>query len=50
MPPSLYEARKQQEAIGARLREVFDQVVNEPTPDEFFEILRRADAGRSRDA
>ncbi len=27
-----------------KLRQMFDQVVSEPVPDEFLEILRRADA------
>ena len=42
--PSLDDARLRQQAIGAKLRQMFDEVVNEPVPDEFFEILRRADA------
>lgn len=42
-PPSVDEARLRQQAIGVRLRQVFDEVVNEPVPDEFFDILRRAD-------
>ena len=37
------EARLRQEAIGQRLREIFDDVVNEDVPDAFLEILRRAD-------
>ena len=31
------------QAIGVRLRQMFDEVVNEEVPDEFLEILRRAD-------
>ena len=42
-PPSLEEARLRQQAIGVKLRQMFDQVVNEPVPDEFLDILRRAD-------
>jgi hypothetical protein len=38
------EARLRQQAIGVKLRQMFDQVVNEPVPDEFLEILRRADS------
>jgi hypothetical protein len=38
------EARLRQQAIGVKLRQMFDQVVNEPVPDEFLDILRRADA------
>ncbi len=40
------EARLRQQAIGVRLRQMFDEVVNEAVPEEFLEILRRAD-GRS---
>jgi len=39
----LDEARLRQQAIGVKLRHLFDEVVNEPVPDEFLEILRRAD-------
>lgn len=42
--PDLEEARLRQQAIGVKLRQMFDQVVNEPVPDEFLDILRRADA------
>ena len=45
--PSLDEARLRQQAIGVKLRQMFDQVVNEPVPDEFLNILRRADDARS---
>lgn len=40
---SLDEARLRQQAIGVRLRQMFDEVVNEPVPDEFLQILSRAD-------
>ncbi|MFN3583992.1 NepR family anti-sigma factor [Phenylobacterium sp.] len=40
---ALDEARLRQQAIGVRLRQLFDEVVNEKVPDEFLEILRRAD-------
>jgi hypothetical protein len=40
---NLEEARLRQQAIGVKLRHLFDEVVNEPVPDEFLEILRRAD-------
>jgi hypothetical protein len=39
----LDEARLRQQAIGARLRQMFDDVVREPVPDDFLEILRAAD-------
>lgn len=38
------EARLRQQAIGVKLRHLFDEVVNEPVPEEFIDILRRADA------
>lgn len=41
---SLNEARLRQQAIGVKLRQMFDEVVNEPVPDEFLDILRRADS------
>jgi len=44
---ALDEARLRQQAIGVKLRQMFDAVVNEPVPDEFIEILRRADEQRS---
>jgi hypothetical protein len=40
---ALDEARLRQQAIGVKLRQMFDEVVNEPVPDEFIEILRRHD-------
>lgn len=41
--PSLDEARLRQQALGAKLRQMFNDVVNEPVPDDFLEILRKAD-------
>lgn len=43
----LEEVRLRQQAIGVKLRHMFDEVVNEPVPDEFLEILRRADQAAS---
>jgi hypothetical protein len=40
---ALDEARLRQQAIGVRLRQMFDDVVNEQVPDEFLDILRQAD-------
>ena len=40
---NLGEARLSQYVIGQRLRQLFDEVVHDPTPDEFLDILRRAD-------
>ena len=42
------EARLRQQAIGVKLRHMFDEVVNEPVPDEFLDILRRADEAASK--
>ncbi len=44
---ALDEARLRQQAIGVRLRQMFDEVVNEDVPDEFLEILRKHDAKTS---
>jgi hypothetical protein len=44
---ALDEARLRQQAIGVRLRQMFDEVVNEAVPDEFLDILRRADSRSS---
>ena len=45
----LEEARLRQQAIGVKLRHLFDEVVNEPVPDEFLDILRRADDAAAKD-
>ena len=39
----LEEVRLRQQAIGVKLRQMFDEVVNEAVPDEFLEILRKAE-------
>jgi hypothetical protein len=44
---ALDEARLRQQAIGVRLRQMFDEVVNEAVPEEFLDILRRADSRNS---
>jgi hypothetical protein len=44
---SLDEARLRQQAIGVKLRQMFDNVVSEPVPDEFLAILRRGDDKKS---
>jgi hypothetical protein len=40
---ALDEARLRQQAIGVKLRQMFDEVVNEPVPDEFLDLLRKAE-------
>ncbi|MBU4434301.1 MAG: hypothetical protein KKC14_07805 [Alphaproteobacteria bacterium] len=47
--PALDEARLRQQAIGVKLRQMFDEVVNETVPDEFLEILRKADKAGGKD-
>ncbi|HEY5105406.1 MAG TPA: NepR family anti-sigma factor [Caulobacteraceae bacterium] len=42
-PAAVDEARLRQQAIGAKLRQMFDELVNEPVPEEFLDILRRGD-------
>ena len=42
-PADLGDARIDKVAIGVRLRELFDEVVNEPVPDDFLDLLRMAD-------
>jgi len=37
-------ARRRQDALGRRLRQMYDQVVSEPVPDEFMSFLHDADA------
>jgi hypothetical protein len=44
------EARIDRIAIGERLRELFDEVVSEPVPDDFLDLLRRADEREPRAA
>jgi hypothetical protein len=45
--PNVEEARLRQQAIGVKLRQMFDDVVNEPVPDDFLDILRQADSRSS---
>ena len=35
--------RTAQDAIGRRLREFYDEVVNEPVPDDFMDLLSKLD-------
>jgi hypothetical protein len=41
---TLAETHLRQQAIGIGLRSMFDEVVREPVPESFLDILRRADA------
>ena len=35
--------------LALLMRQMFDDVVNEPVPDEFLDILRRADSGAGKE-
>lgn len=37
-------ARARQRAIGRELRRMFDEVVQEPVPEDFLELLKKIDA------
>ena len=43
------EARLRQQALGSKLRQMFNEVVNEPVPEDFLDILRRGDRKQSDD-
>jgi hypothetical protein len=36
-------ARARQRAIGRELRRMFDEVVQEPVPDDFIDLLKKID-------
>jgi hypothetical protein len=36
--------RARQRAIGRELRRIYDEVVQEPVPDDFLELLKKIDA------
>ncbi len=42
-------ARRRQDAIGRRLRQMYDEVVNEDIPDDFMGFLEEADSKRPKD-
>ncbi len=41
-------ARARQRAIGRELRRMFDEVVQEPVPDDFLELLKKIDAAGAK--
>lgn len=47
---ALDEARLRQQAIGVKLRQMFDEVVNEPIPEAFLAILRKAEKPAGEDS
>lgn len=40
-------ARRRQDPIGRRLRQMYDEVVNENVPDDFLSFLEQADERQS---
>ncbi len=40
-------ARRRQDPIGRRLRQMYDEVVSEDVPDDFVSFLEQADERRS---
>ena len=40
-------ARRRQDAIGRRLRQMYEEVVSEPVPDDFLSFLKQADKSKA---
>lgn len=40
-------ARKRQDVLGRRLRQMYDEVVSEAVPDEFLSFLKDADGRKT---
>lgn len=43
------EARRRQRALGRRLRQLFDDVAQEPVPDELMDLLDQIDEKSSKE-
>ena len=41
-------ARARQRAIGRELRRMYDEVVQEPVPDDFLDLLKKIDAAKGK--
>lgn len=41
-------ARARQRAIGRELRRMYDDVVQEPVPDDFLDLLRKIDVAKGK--
>ena len=41
-------ARSRQRAIGRELRRMYDEVVQEPVPDDFLELLKKIDESKGK--
>jgi hypothetical protein len=42
-----FRTARRQAAIGTRLRRIYEDVVHEPVPSEWLDMLRQIDASRS---
>jgi Anti-sigma factor NepR len=40
--------RARQRALGRELRRIYDEVVQEPVPDDFLDLLRQIDEGEDK--
>lgn len=47
-PRETEEMRSRQSGIGRRLRQMYDDVVNEPIPDDFSDLLSQIDKSKSK--
>ena len=41
-------ARARQRALGRELRRMYDEVVQEPVPDDFLDLLKKIDATKGK--
>jgi hypothetical protein len=41
-------ARARQRAIGRELRRMYDEIVQEPIPDDFMDLLKKIDAAAAK--
>ena len=41
-------ARARQRAIGRELRRMYDEVVQEPVPEDFLELLKKIDENKGK--
>lgn len=49
-PVDARTARRRQDPIGRRLRQMYDEVVGEDIPDDFLSFLEQADERRANSA
>ncbi|MGQ0740964.1 MAG: NepR family anti-sigma factor [Alphaproteobacteria bacterium] len=49
-PGKVQAVRARQRALGRELRRMYDEVVREPIPDEFLDLLRQIDKSNGTDS